>query len=139
MDTHVAVVRGAVKAEVNAKGDRAPCRVLCAAVETYLQCMLAIVDRPSWNGGMYFVGGLALQFRKDVLRLRLGSERHLDGLVGMAMKWRIGGQAVVGIFWRRRECPAGRSSCKERTCLARQPEYVSRSACFTSSPIMPTK
>lgn len=36
MDTKVSVVRGAVKAEVDAKGDRGPCRVLLAAVEADL-------------------------------------------------------------------------------------------------------
>jgi hypothetical protein len=34
--TKVSVVGGAVKAEVNAKGDRCPCRVLLTAVETDL-------------------------------------------------------------------------------------------------------
>lgn len=36
MDTKVSVVGGAVKAEVDAKGDRGPCRVLLAAVEADL-------------------------------------------------------------------------------------------------------
>lgn len=34
--SHVSVVRRAIEAQVDAEGDRAPCRVLCAAVETYL-------------------------------------------------------------------------------------------------------
>jgi hypothetical protein len=36
MDTKVSVVGGAVKAEVDAKGDGCPCRVLLAAVEADL-------------------------------------------------------------------------------------------------------
>lgn len=52
--------------------------------------MLAIVDRPSLRGWelatvTHFVGGLGLQFGKDVLRLRLRSERHLDGRGGMLL------------------------------------------------------
>lgn len=92
MDTHVTVVRRAVETEVDTKRYRAPCWVLCAAVETYLRRRLAMGDRPSLDGESYFVRGLCLQFRKDVLRLRLGSKRHLDGLVGMLLGWGIGGQ-----------------------------------------------
>jgi hypothetical protein len=85
VDTHIAVVRRAIKAEVDAKRYGTPCWVLCAAVEAYLQFMLAIVDRPSLDRAAYFVGGLSLQFCKDILRLRLGSERHPDGMVGMTL------------------------------------------------------
>ena len=98
MDTHVAVVRRAVEAEVDTEGYRAPCRVLCAAVETYLQCTLAIVDRPSLDEATHFVGGLCLQFREYVLRLRLRSKRHLDGLVGILREWRIGAQVAMWVF-----------------------------------------
>jgi hypothetical protein len=61
--------------------------------------MLALVDRPSLNRP-YFVGGLCLQFGKDVLRLRLRSKRHLDWLVVMLRVGRIGGrgQVAVGII-----------------------------------------
>lgn len=36
MDTKVSVVGRAIKAEVDAKGDRGPCRVLLAAIEADL-------------------------------------------------------------------------------------------------------
>jgi hypothetical protein len=101
VDTHVTVVRRAVKAEVDTERYRAPCWVLCAAVETYLQCTLAIVDRPSLNKVTHFVGGLCFQFREYVLRLRLRSKRHLDGPVGMLREWRIGGQVAMWVFGRR--------------------------------------
>ena len=46
----------------------------------------------------HFVRGLRLQLGEDVLRLRLRSERHVDGRVGMLRGWRIGGQVAVGII-----------------------------------------
>jgi hypothetical protein len=41
------MVRRAVQAQVDAKGDGAPCRVLCAAIETYLGFMSTSIHRPS--------------------------------------------------------------------------------------------
>jgi hypothetical protein len=33
---HVSMIRGAIEAQIDAKGNGRPCRVLCAAIETYL-------------------------------------------------------------------------------------------------------
>lgn len=62
MDTQVAVVGRAVKAEVDGERDRRPCLVLCAAVETDL------------------VGLLPSQLLEDGVRLGLCCHSH-DGRV----------------------------------------------------------
>ena len=61
--------------------------------------MLALIDltAPPCQA-THFVRGLRLQLGEDVLRLRLRSERHVDGRVGMLRGWRIGGQVAVGII-----------------------------------------
>jgi hypothetical protein len=65
MDTKVSVVGGAVKAEVDAKGDRGPCRVLLAAIEADL------------------VRRLSLQLLEDLERLLLCRKgTHLDLSIG---------------------------------------------------------
>lgn len=76
MHAHVPVVGRAVKAQVDTKGHRAPCRVLCAAVETYLWRPVSHRQPPLAGEATYFVGGLCLEFGEDILRLRLGRERH---------------------------------------------------------------
>lgn len=76
MHTHVPMVRRAVQTQVDAEGNGRPCRVLCAAVETYLFSLLDPY-RPSLRRmGVYLVRGLRFQFREYVLRLCLRSELH---------------------------------------------------------------
>ena len=61
MHAQIPVVGGAVETEVNAKGDRRPGRVLCAAIEADL------------------VGIVALQLLEDAVGLGFGCESHVGG------------------------------------------------------------
>jgi hypothetical protein len=49
MDTKVAVVCGAVEAQVDGEGDRRPCRVLSAAVKAYLHTSTCEHTTHSWR------------------------------------------------------------------------------------------
>ena len=81
------MVGGAVKAEVDAKRDRGPGRVLRAAVEAYLEETSPVL---ALGGVVFFwgsasamtclVGRLRLEFLKDLERLLLrGEGAHGDG------------------------------------------------------------
>jgi len=76
------MVRRAVEAKVYAERDRAPCRVLRVAIETYLSvhisCLARTLTAPPPGSTLitHLVRRLGLQFREDVPRLVLCSERH---------------------------------------------------------------
>jgi hypothetical protein len=79
--TKVTVVCRAVQAEVNGKGNRGPCRVLCAAVEADL------------------IGLLPLQLCEDGLRLVLRCHSH-DGRISPYRSRAAIGYNCVGALWK---------------------------------------
>ena len=85
MDTKVTVVGRAIKAEVDAEGDRGPCRVLLAAIEADLMerkrrsQFTATIRAVTGAVSAYLVGRLGLQLLKDLERLLLCRKgAHLD-------------------------------------------------------------
>lgn len=70
MDAEVAVVGGAVEAEVDAKGDRSPCWVLLAAVEADLLQGRAVSFLDLWEPliawAYTLLAGFALSFSKSL-------------------------------------------------------------------------
>jgi hypothetical protein len=79
--TKVAVVRRAIQTKIDGKGNRGPCRVLCAAVEADL------------------IGLLPLQLCEDGLRLVLRCHSH-DGRVCPNRSRATGGYKCVGALWK---------------------------------------
>jgi hypothetical protein len=61
MDAEVSVVRGAVKAEIDAEWDRCPGGILRAAVETYLH-VVSIATKHGGTGERTLFAGLVLSF-----------------------------------------------------------------------------
>jgi hypothetical protein len=96
MDTEVTVVRRAVEAEINPKGNRSPCWVLLAAVKAYLSEAQESASKrcSSSGGGAYFVGGLILEFLEQFVRLLLSRKAtHLE--YRRLMQALRGGEAAV--------------------------------------------
>jgi hypothetical protein len=86
MHAEVAMVGGAVKAEVDAERYGCPCWIVLSAVEADLWSRLSVPVRNQRQGRgaeVYLVGRLRLELLEDFLRLLLGSKSsaHLAGLL----------------------------------------------------------